>query len=47
MEFYEYTDDEIIQQILLKIHAEEQYYIEQYEKDVHNNLTNIKNEDKN
>ena len=38
MEFYEYSDDEINEQIHLKMSVIHQQYIDEYEKDIHREI---------
>jgi len=47
MEFYEYSDEYISEQIHLKLSVDAQHYIDLYEQDIQEELKSLNYEDKN
>jgi len=47
MEFYEYSDEYINEQIHLKLSVDAQHYIDLYEQDIQDGLKDLDYEDKN
>ena len=47
MEFYEYSDEYINEQIHLKLNVDTQHYIDLYEQDIQEELKSLNYEDKN
>jgi len=47
MEFYEYSDEYINEQIHLKLNVDAQHYIDLYEQDIQEELKSLNYEDKN